>query len=141
MFDIVGVISAIAPPSVDDRDEYMMDESISGSGSVATNSSGSGSRSESGFGMGHELGVSTIPPEFSNLSIALPAAAFDEAGDQNETGIVLSFYYIPSLFPVMDGDNVVGSPVVAASIAGREVSNLSDPVVITLSKLAGSVSR
>lgn len=140
MFDIIGVISTSA--SMDDRDEYTMDESISdsGSGSVANDSSGSGPWSESGSGMGRELGVSTVPLEYSNLSIALPAAAFDEAGDQNETGIVLSFYYIPSLFPVLDGENVVGSPVVAASIAGREVTNLSDPVVITLSALVGRVS-
>lgn len=143
MFDIIGVISAATVPSMTDRDGSVMIEGGSGSGFNAYSGSGSESESESGSeaesGMGNGLSGSTngIAQEYSNLSITLPPVAFDEIDDQNETGIVLSIYLIPTLFPVSDNNFAVGSPVIAASIAGREVSNLSDPVVITLQTLIG----
>lgn len=79
-------------------------------------------------------------PLYSNLSIFIPSNAFDEIEDQNETGVFFSFYLTPSLFLVADESFIVGSPVVAASIAGREVSNLESPVIITLQTLRESVS-
>ena len=149
MFDIISVISAVVVPSMIDRDGSVMVDggsgSGSGSGSNAHSGSGSGSESQSGSesesGMGAGLSDLTkgVAPEYSNLSITLPPVAFDETEDQNETGIVLSIYLIPSLFPVSDNNLAVGSPVIAASIAGREVNNLSDPVVITLQTLIGRV--
>lgn len=140
MFDIISIISAVTVPSTIDRDGFVLVEGGSGSGSgsesgfSAYSKSGSGSESESGMGTGL-----SIAPEYSNLSITLPPVAFDEIEDQNETGLVLSIYLIPSLFPVSDNTLAVGSPVMAASIAGREVNNLSDPVVITLQTLLGRV--
>ena len=144
MFDIISIISAVTVPSTIDRDGFVLVEGGSGSGSgsgsesgfSAYSKSGSGSESESESGMGTGL---SIAPEYSNLSITLPPVAFDEIEDQNETGLVLSIYLIPSLFPVSDNTLAVGSPVMAASIAGREVNNLSDPVVITLQTLLGRV--
>ena len=142
MFDIISIISAVTVPSTIDRDGFELVEGGSGSGSgsesgfSAYSKSGSGSESESESGMGTAL---SIAPEYSNLSITLPPVAFDEIEDQNETGLVLSIYLIPSLFPVSDNTLAVGSPVMAASIAGREVNNLSDPVVITLQTLLGRV--
>ena len=140
MFDIISIISAVTVPSTIDRDGFELVEGGSGSGSEsgfsAYSKSGSGSESESESGMGTGL---SIAPEYSNLSITLPPVAFDEIEDQNETGLVLSIYLIPSLFPVSDNTLAVGSPVMAASIAGREVNNLSDPVVITLQTLLGRV--
>ena len=140
MFDIISIISAVTVPSTIDRDGFVLVEGGSGSGSgsesgfSAYSKSGSGSEYESGMGTGLSLA-----PEYSNLSITLPPVAFDEIEDQNETGLVLSIYLIPSLFPVSDNTLAVGSPVMAASIAGREVNNLSDPVVITLQTLLGRV--
>ena len=139
MFDIVSVINALAIPNIIGEDDSILDESGSGSGSNITHSE-FGSESESGMGSGISNSTRGITPEYFNLSIVLPPVAFDEIDDQNETGIVLSFYLVPSLFPVSDDNLVVGSPVLAASIAGREVSNLSDPVIITLQTLIGRVS-
>ena len=141
MFDIISVINAVIVPSMIDRDGSIMSESGSGSGSGFNASSGSGFGTESGSGMGTGLSDSTnsIAPEYSNLSITLPPVVFDEIEDVNETGIVLSFYLIPSLFPVSDSNLAVGSPVIAASVAGHEVNNLSDPVTITLQTLIGRV--
>ena len=141
MFDIVSVINALAIPNIIGEDDSILDEFGSGSGSNITHSEfGSGSESESGMGSGISNSTRGITPEYFNLSIVLPSVAFDEIDDQNETGIVLSFYLVPSLFPVSDDNLVVGCPVLAASIAGREVSNLSDPVIITLQTLIGRVS-
>lgn len=138
MFDIISVINAVTVLSMIDRD---MIDNGSGSESGYNASSGSGFGSESGSGMGTGLSDSTngIAPEYSNLSITLPPVVFDEIEDENETGIVLSFYLIPSLFPVSGNNLAVGSPIIAASIAGQEVNNLSDPVTITLQTLIGRV--
>lgn len=133
MVDFVSVISTVAVASVSDPSE---------NGINATGGSGSGS------GLGME-DVATSEPEsddfsdflfYSNLSVIIPPDAFHEIEDQNETGIFFSFYLIPSLFPVSSNDSVVGSPIVAASIAGRQLSNLSSPVVITLQNLREIVS-
>ena len=141
MFDILSVINAVTVPSMIDGDSSIMIESGSGPGSGFNASSGSGFGPESGSGMGTGLSDSTssIAPEYSNLSITLPPVVFDEIEDVNETGIVLSFYLIPSLFPVSDSNLAIGSPVIAASVAGQEVNNLSDPVTITLQTLIGRV--
>lgn len=141
MFDIISVINAVTVPSMIDRNSSIMIESGSGPGSGFNASSGSGFGPESGSGMGTGLSDSTssIAPEYSNLSITLPPVVFDEIEDVNETGIVLSFYLIPSLFPVSDSNLAIGSPVIAASVAGQEVNNLSDPVTITLQTLIGRV--
>ena len=143
-FDIVSVISSESIPRVISRDDSIMDEFESGSGSLSY------SQSESGFGSGSQyesemdsrmsISNKSITPEYSNLSIVLPSVVFDEIDDQNETGIVLSFYLVPSLFPVSDNNSVVGSPVLAASIAGHKVRNLSEPIIITLQTLIGIVS-
>ena len=138
VFDIISVISAVTTPNMIDGDGSLMAGSESGSGSNA--SSGSGSESESGMGTGLNVSTNGTVPEYSYLSITLPSVAFDEIEDQNETGLVLSIYLAPTLFPVSDNNVVVGSPVLGASIAGREVNNLSDPVVITLQTLIGRVS-
>ena len=137
MFDIISVINAVIVPSMIDRDGSIMIES--GSGFNASSGSGFGSESGSGMGTGFSDSTNSIAPEYSNLSITLPPVVFDEIEDVNETGIVLSFYLIPSLFPVSDSNFAVGSPVIAASVAGHEVNNLSDPVTITLQTLIGKV--
>ena len=135
MVDFVS-ISTVAVASVSDPSE---------NGINTTDGSGSGSGSGSGLGMEDV----TSEPEsddfsdflfYSNLSVIIPPDAFQEIEDQNETGIFFSFYLIPSLFPVSSNDLVVGSPVVAASIAGRQLGNLSTPVVITLQNLREIVS-
>lgn len=140
VFDIISVISAVTTPNMIDGDSSMMVGSESGSGFNASSESGSGSESESGMGTGLNVSTNGIAPEYSNLSISLPSVAFDEIEDQNETGLILNIYLVPTLFPVSDNNVVVGSPVLAASIAGREVNNLSDPVIITLQTLIGRVS-
>ena len=130
MVDFVSVISNIVVASVSDPSQ---------NGINTTGESGSGS------GLAME-DVATSEPEsndflfYSNLSVIIPPDAFHEIEDQNETGIFFSFYLIPSLFPVSSKDLVVGSPVVAASIAGHQLSNLSTPVVITLQMLQEIVS-
>lgn len=117
-----------------------------------TDPSENGINTTGGAGSGSGLEMADVPtfePEsddfsdflfYSNLSIVLPPDAFHEIEDQNETGIFFSFYLIPSLFPVSSDELVVGSPVVAASIAGHQLSNLSSPVVITLQTLREVVS-
>ena len=96
-------------------------------------SSGLGMESESRLGSG-QFDMLEL---YKNLSIMLPSIAFD---DQHETGIFLSLYLSTSLFPTPDENFVLGSPIIAASVAEREVSDLTEPVVITLQALAGSVS-
>ena len=101
-------------------------------------SASSGSGPESGFTLGS--GQIDMLELYTNLSIMLPSIAFDQDHNQNETGIFLSLYLITSLFPTPDENFVLGSPIIAASVAEREVSDLTEPVVITLQALAGSVS-
>ena len=99
--------------------------------------SGSGLESGSSLGSGQYIDILEL---YTNLSIMLPSIAFDQDDDQYETGIFLSLYLITSLFPTPDENFVLGSPIIAASVAEREVSDLTEPVVITLQALAGSVS-
>lgn len=137
----VDCIDVVLDQSTSDDDVFAMG-SGNGSGSGYGAEMGSGVQVTSSTFLGNTKADDTTKLlMYSNLSIALPSDAFDKIEDQNETGIVLSFYLVPSLFPVSDAEKfVVGSPVIAASIAGREVSNLSNPVVITLRALTGRVS-
>lgn len=132
--DFASVINTAADSS--ESNVFISDESGSGSGL------GSGS----GIGNGNVTTSEPVPDDFgdlllySNLSVVLPPDIFSEIEYQNETGVWFNFYLVPSLFPVSSGNFVVGSPVVAATVAGHEVSNLLTPVVITLQSSQEKVS-
>lgn len=71
------------------------------------------------------------------VSITLPATLFNEASDE-EVGLAFTFYESSNLFPLANGtrnDVVVGTSVIGALVAGKDVLDLEDPVIITLSLL------
>lgn len=72
--------------------------------------------------------------------ISIPARAFDDITSL-ETGVLFSLYSDNILFPIRINQTVsenttykaIGSAVIAASLAGHNVSNLNETVNITLS--------
>lgn len=73
------------------------------------------------------------------VAISLPPSLFDQDQLTNEDiGLAFTFYESPNLFPLANGTRdsvVIGSSVIGALIAGKEVLNLDDPVVINLTLL------
>ena len=71
-----------------------------------------------------------------NLSIEVPPEVYESTSGDKDIGVFYTLYQNPSLFPVTgDFDRegyTVGSPVVGAAIAGMDISDLLDPVVIKL---------
>ena len=69
-----------------------------------------------------------------NASIQLPGEVFANLTEDN--GLLYSVYLTPSLFPVdpelWHEGFAVSSPVVSASVSGKNISNLLSPIVITL---------
>ena len=67
--------------------------------------------------------------------ILLPASLFEPLSD-NITGLFFLLYENASPFPVagVSNDTRIGSPVIAATVAGEQISfrNLSEPVSIVL---------
>ena len=66
--------------------------------------------------------------------ISLPRSLFDRINKTN-VGLVFSQYKTPVLFPLTnDSKNVseIVSSVVAASVAGENITNLSEPITILL---------
>ena len=84
------------------------------------------------------------PPNISNISVQLPAEVFaNVTGDS--AGLLYSLYLTSSLFPIAfdsrsEGFNVA-TPVVGAAVSGRNLSNLTSPVVITLPITTVEVNR
>ena len=74
--------------------------------------------------------------------ISIPSRAFDDI-TSSEAGVLFSLYSDNALFPIRINQTVsenstykaIGSPVIAASIAGHNISNLVETVNITLSIL------
>ena len=59
----------------------------------------------------------------------------------DETGIVFTYYNTSVLFPLriggqevseMSAYKAIGSPVIAATVAGQNITNLKEPITITL---------
>ena len=74
----------------------------------------------------------------SNISVQLPAEVFANV-TEDSVGLVYSLYLTSSLFPIATDSwnetftNVtVATPVLGATVSGRNISNLASPVVITL---------
>ena len=70
-------------------------------------------------------------------SAILPAAIFNqirnlEGTDVEAIGVFFSLYEESSLFPIAGApnDTRIGSPVVAATVAGRTFRNLPEPVIV-----------
>ena len=73
-------------------------------------------------------------------SISLPTDVFINAA-KDETGIVFTYYNTSVLFPLRIVDQkvsenstykAIGSPVIAANVAGQNITNLKEPITITL---------
>ena len=67
--------------------------------------------------------------------LMLPPEVLDQNSEQEEVGLFFSFYSSPILFPLANGSSVndtVGSSVIAASVAGMQISNLDNPVQFSL---------
>ena len=64
-------------------------------------------------------------------SATLPATIFRNLGD-TDVGVFFSLYEESSLFPIADplNDTRIGSPVVAATVAGRTFRDLPEPVLV-----------
>ena len=82
-------------------------------------------------------GCELTPPaaRIFNASVQLPDEVFANVTEDG-VGLLYSLYLTSSLFPV-DPDLwgqgfTVSSPVVSATVSGRNISNLASPVVITL---------
>ena len=72
--------------------------------------------------------------EEQTTSILLPPSLFNTI-DVPQAGIFFSFYETPVLFPlaeVSNSTNVTVSSVVSATVAGANIQNLADPVIIVL---------
>ena len=78
----------------------------------------------------------------------LPSSLFDlilEMNSNEEISVIFTIYEQSFLLPVMqqlaeeDMDTVVGTPVLAASVANETFDNLSEPVILLL-QLNGRVS-
>ena len=75
--------------------------------------------------------------ESQDASISLPPSLFAELELVNTTivGMGFTFYEMATLFPLPEGspfDPTIGSPVIGALVADQSVSDLQDPVVISL---------
>lgn len=84
-----------------------------------------------------DLGCNVTPPaaHIFNTSVQIPGEVFANV-TEDSVGLLYSLYLTSSLFPV-DPDLwgrgfTVSSPVVSATVSGRNISNLASPVVITL---------
>ena len=84
-----------------------------------------------------DMGCEVTPPaaRIFNASVQLPDEVFANVTEDG-VGLLYSLYLTSSLFPV-DPDLwgqgfTVSSPVVSATVSGRNISNLACPVVITL---------
>ena len=84
-----------------------------------------------------DMDCEVTPPaaHIFNLSVQLPGEVFANETEDG-VGLLYSLYLTSSLFPV-DPDLwgqgfTVSSPVVSATVSGRNISNLASPVVITL---------
>ena len=74
----------------------------------------------------------------SNASIEIPPIAFNGTG--GNVGVFFTRYSTPILFPLAvpngtldnETNDTIDSVVIAATVAGMEISNLPEPVVITL---------
>ena len=84
-----------------------------------------------------DLGCNVTPPaaHIFNTSVQIPGEVFANV-TEDSVGLLYSLYLTSFLFPV-DPDLwgrgfTVSSPVVSATVSGRNISNLASPVVITL---------
>lgn len=78
-----------------------------------------------------------------NIAISLPPSLFnqDQVTDE-DVGLAFTFYESANLFPLANGTRggaVIGTSVLGALVAGKDVLNLDDPVQITL-RLLNEVS-
>ena len=68
-------------------------------------------------------------------SISLPTDVFMFINATAETGIVFTYYNTSALFPLRIGNQVmseIGSPVIAASVVGQNITNLKEPITVNL---------
>ena len=86
--------------------------------------------------MATNISDETSFPSVILSTIQLPAEVFVKSGNETDFRIFFSAYQTPTLFPVAPDSKeegfIVATSVIGASIAGMEVSGLSDPVLITL---------
>ena len=79
-----------------------------------------------------------------NISVQLPAEVFANV-TEDSAGLLYSLYLTSSLFPIaLDSRSegfTVATPVVGAAVSGRNLSNLTSPVVITLPITSVKVNR
>ena len=93
---------------------------------------------------GNDTGYSEPDTKIPNTSpinmITIPGRAFQNV-TTNETGVLFSLYADNALFPIRINQTVsenttykaIGSPVIAASLARHNISNLNETVNISLS--------
>ena len=83
----------------------------------------------------------------SNISVQLPAEVFTNV-TEDSVGLLYSLYLTSSLFPIATDSRsetftnvTVATPVVGAAVSGRNISNLTSPVVIKLPITSTEVSE
>ena len=82
------------------------------------------------------VGEEDVVDPVTVVSITLPPTLFErEEVIDDEVGLAFTFYESANLFPLANGTNsdaAIGSSVIGALIAGKDVLNLQDPVEIVL---------